>query len=417
MSELDEHVLVEQVLARNPSLAQMIAAWQAATARYPQVISLDDPMFGATVGPASIGSNDVDFAYRVEVSQKYPWQGKLALRGANALAEAAAVGHDVEDVRLQLIESARTAFYDYYLVERGLEVNEEALRLLKEFRENAQTRFQTGRTPQQDVLRADVEIGRQRERLLKLERMKQVAIARINTLMHLPTNLPLPLPPKVLAPAEGLPDVRELQGRALALRPDLQALANRIAAERASLALAYKEFYPDFDVLAAYDAFWQRPEEDLRAQLGVRLNLPVRKERRHAAVAEAQARIAQRQAELDWQADQVNLQVEEAHQQLRESTRGVRLYEETILPAARENVKAALTAYTTNQVPFLSLIESLRNLVELRDRYYETIAEAFRRRATLERVTGGPLATAGPDDLQELHLPRAFPPSGPDTIK
>ena len=416
-AELQVEALIEAVLARNPTLAQMVAAWQAASARYPQVTSLDDPLFGATVGPASIGSNDVDFAYRLEVSQKIPWHGKLGLRGQNALAEASAAGHDVHDVRLQLVESARTAFFDYYLVERALAVNEEALRLLKEFRENAQARFRTGQAPQQDVLQADVEIGRQRERQLTLERVKQVAVARINTLMHLPTSSPLPPPPKEVEQAGPLPDVRELQGRAVAQRPDLRALADRIAADEASLGLAYKEFYPDFDVMAAYDAFWQRPEEDLRPQLGVRLNLPVRRNRRQAAVAEAQARIAQRQAELARQTDQVNLQVEEAYQQARESERAVRLYDETILPAARENVKAAITAYTTGKVPFLSLIEAQRNLVGLRDRYYETTADVFRRRATLERVIGGPLTPTPHDHPHVLPAPRRLPPPGGQPLK
>src|SRR5262245_29140085 len=41
--ELTVDAVVEQVLARNPSLAQMTAAWQAASARYQQVTSLDDP--------------------------------------------------------------------------------------------------------------------------------------------------------------------------------------------------------------------------------------------------------------------------------------------------------------------------------------------------------------------------------------
>src|SRR5687768_2845175 len=39
MTELSESVLIEQVLARNPSLAQMVAVWRAAAARYPQVVS------------------------------------------------------------------------------------------------------------------------------------------------------------------------------------------------------------------------------------------------------------------------------------------------------------------------------------------------------------------------------------------
>src|SRR5262245_19644210 len=88
LSELPIDALIREVLARNPTLAQMTAAWRAASARYPQVTSLDDPMFGGTIGPASIGSNEVDFAYRVEISQRYPFPGKLKLRGDNARAEA-----------------------------------------------------------------------------------------------------------------------------------------------------------------------------------------------------------------------------------------------------------------------------------------------------------------------------------------
>ena len=69
----------------------------------------------------------------------------------------------------------------------------------------------------------------------------------------------------------------------------------------------------------------------------------------------------------------------------------MRLYEKTILPAAEKNVKSAEAAYVTGKIPFLSLIEAQRNVVNLRDRYYEAVADYFRRRAALERAVGGPL--------------------------
>ena len=80
-NELSADVLVEQVVARNPTLTQMTAAADAAAARYPQAISLEDPMFGATISPRLFGSHESEDGYRVEVSQKYPWPGKLCLRG------------------------------------------------------------------------------------------------------------------------------------------------------------------------------------------------------------------------------------------------------------------------------------------------------------------------------------------------
>src|SRR5262249_37899240 len=145
-AQLHVDQLVAQVLARNPTLAQLNAAAQAVAARYPQVTSLDDPMVGTMLAPASLGSNSVEFGCRVEVLQKYPFPGKRDLRGQNALAEANAAGHDVEDMRLQLIESAKDGFYEYFLVQRGLAVNEESLRLLKEFRRVAQERYETVKT-------------------------------------------------------------------------------------------------------------------------------------------------------------------------------------------------------------------------------------------------------------------------------
>jgi outer membrane protein TolC len=392
MSDLSDQAVVEGVLARNPSLAQMTAAWQAASARFPQVTSLEDPMFGTRFGPGSIASDTVNFAYAFEVSQKIPYPGKRGLRGDVALAEASAAGRDVDDIRLQLIESARAAFYEYYLAERGLEVNAEGLRLLKEFRENAVNRYRTGLTPQQDILQADVEIGRESERKLNLEQMRAVAIARINTLMHLPPDAPLPPSSKQLGPVEVLSDTTALRRRALVSRPDLQALADRLKGDEAALALTVKEFCPDFEVMAAYDSFWQEPP--LRTQVGVRLNLPIYQAKRHAAVAEAEARVAQRRAELARRSDEINYQVQEAAERVRKSEKAARLYEETILPTAKANVETARSAYITGKIPFLNLVEAQRNQVGLRERYYETLAEYFRQRAVLERVVGGPLAPA-----------------------
>lgn len=393
---LSVDALVEEVLARNPSLAQMNAAWQAASARYPQVRSWDDPMLSGMMAPSSFGSNSVESGYRVELSQKIPFPGKLRLRGQGALSDASAAANDVEEMRVQLIESARLAFYDYYLAGRALAVNEESLQLLKQFRKNADDRYILGQVPLQDVLQADVEIGRQQERGITLNRMRKVAIARINTLRSSPLDAPLSDPPELLEIKAGLPSVENLRALALAQRPDLKAMEDRIASEQAGLQLAFKDFYPDVEVAAAYDTIMGNgPARDLAAQVGVRMNLPIRMGRRQGAVTEAYAKIAQKKAELASRVNQVQFQVQEAYEQLLESERILALYENSILPTAGKNVKAAQDAYVaaTGKMPypFLSLIEAQRNLVNLRDRNYEIKADYFRRRANLERVIGGPV--------------------------
>jgi cobalt-zinc-cadmium efflux system outer membrane protein len=392
-SELSVDALIEAVLARNPSLPEMIAAWKAAQARYPQVTSLDDPLFGTNLAPAAFSR--VGNGYRLEIFQRYQWPGKLRLRGEVVQAEANAASRDVDNVRQQLIESARDAFYSYYLTYRALEVNAEALRFLREFKQNADTNYRAGKVSAQDPLQAEVEIGRLRERDIVLERQRQVAIARINTLLQLRPSLPLPPPPKEIQVEGELPDPQALLAQALSQRLDLLKLADQIEAAKAAVKLAYKEYYPDIDAMVAYDSFWDNPLQ--RAQVAMRFNLPVRLGKRRGAVVEAESRLAEFQAQYARQTSQAGFEVQQAYEQWRESLRTVRLLDREVLPKARENVKAAQPAYITGRIPLSTLIEAERNVVDLQDRYYQATAEFFRRRTALQRsLTGTPATTPIP---------------------
>jgi cobalt-zinc-cadmium efflux system outer membrane protein len=274
-----------------------------------------------------------------------------------------------------------------------LVVNAEALKLLTEFRHNADTRFKTGLAPQQEVFQADVEIGKQNERQLTLERMNKVAKARINTLMHLPPASSLSPPTRGAVQWKSVPALEDLQAHAVQTRADLKALAERIAADEAVAALAYREYFPDAEFSGAYDSIMGNgPTRSLAPQIGVKINLPIRLAKRNAAVQEAHYRIAQKRAELASRTDQVNYQVQEAYEQLLESERILKLYDKSILPAAKKNIKAAQAAYVTGKVPFLSLIEAQRNYVNLNDRYNEATADYYRRQANLQRAIGGSLA-------------------------
>jgi outer membrane protein, heavy metal efflux system len=385
---LAEVNLLRIVLERNPNLEQMKAATLAAMAKYPQAISLDDPSFGLSTAPGSYSSNNVSPAFRVELSQKLPWRGKRDLRGQVVVAEAAAVGRDVEDVRLQLIELSKSALADYYFAEQALVLNRENGKLVQEYRKNAEARYKTGLVPQQDVLQADVEIARLEERAIALTRARKISQAKLNTLMHFPPDQKLPDAPESIVRLKDLPSSITLRTTAISTRPDLHAIRDRILSEEASLELARREYKPDIELMGAYDGFWQGTDRPLQWQIGARVNLPIRLARRDAAVSEAQAKVVQRRAEYDRLADQVAFQVQEAYEQWNETKQVLELYEQKILPASKSNVKEAQSAYVNGKSPFLTLIEAQRTLVEYREKYLESFAELYRRQASLERIVG-----------------------------
>ena len=383
---LEVDSLVSEVLAVNPDIRAASAAWRAAAHRYPQEVSLDDPMFGYMLGPGSWGSDEVNDAYTLEASQKLPWPGKRQLRGNIARAEANAAYFDVGEQRLRIAEATRLAYYEYYLAHRQLAVLEESTTLLQDFRQIALRRYESATVEQQDVLLADVELADLQRRRLELTRAEQMARARINTLLLVAADAPLPPPPAELSTGGHMPSPDELRALALSQRPELAAQAARIRAEQYTVALAYKEFYPDIEVVARYDAFWQ--EEPLRPMVGMNLNLPIYKQKRWAAVGEARARIAKEQAELDAKVNEIMFEVEQSYRRVEESRSTLAVYQSSILPTVRHSVDAARASYLAGRLDFLRLVESQRQSLEMQDKFYETVAEYWRRVTELSRLTG-----------------------------
>ncbi len=382
--ELLLDVLVDEVQARNPSLQAASAAWRAAAERYPQVVSLADPMFAAMISPSGVGMDDGG-GWMVEAAQEIPWCGKRALRGSVAAAEADVMRGDIGNARLRLKEAATIAYFDYYLAERQAEVNHATGQLVGQLREIANSKYQVGQVSQQDVLQAEVELADLATRSAELIRDRQVASARINTLLHRAADYRLPPPPKDIAMPDGISAVDELQQVAVQSRPDLYAQLARIRSEEANLALTCREYYPDVNLVARYDGFM--PEE-MRPQVGLDFNVPLRYDRRNAAVREACNRVAQRRAEYQDRLDQIRYEVQAAFTRVVQSAEVVRLYRDKTLPAADRSLQSAQANYTTGNLDFLRLLDAERQVNNQREKYYAAIAEYHQRLAELERAVG-----------------------------
>lgn len=399
--ELQLPQLLGEVLSRNQSLQAMRAAWLSAAERYPQARALDDPVFSSMLAPASFNSGIVNIpgnsaGYTVGGAQKLPWFGKRDLRGQAALADSRAARWDVDDARLQIIEAAGTAYYDYYLVRQDLALNVQNTVKLREYHDIAARKYEANLVPQQDMLQAEVELAELARRQIELERLERIAIARINTLMHRPPDAYVPPAPARLESPRLYLSVTELRGSALA-RPDLAALAAKIRAEQARLQLAQKEFLPDFEVFGRYDNFWS--QASLRGQVGVNMNVPLYRDKRYAAVREAQWRLSQRRAEYQQRIDDINREVQTAYERFDEAQQTVGLYVEQILPAARKNVDSAFATYEASGGDFLRLVAAQRQLITLQERYQESIADYHRRRVELERVVGAPIVAASAEEI------------------
>lgn len=429
---LDRETLVAAVLERNPDLTAMRQAWEAARQRVPQVTSLPDPQLSWSVAPLSIAESDVDLGQIAQFRQPFPYPGKLELRGEAAEAMADSEHRRWESLRLDLARMAADLLYDLYLVDRSLEINREHIRLLEELKEIATARYSSGLVAQQVPLQAEVELTHLVHREISLETQRDVVASRINALLHRRPGLPLPPPADLAASApdlgalgDELPtairwDERtgaaatgaadsarpaadlglDLAEAALGNRPELRAVDAEIRARETERELAGLERKPDFGLLAGYNVM--RPNDEHHWTVGVSLDLPIRRQRIRAGEAEADARLDSARYRRRALADRVRSEVRQALDRLAELVRVTELYDSRLLPAARDQLRAARSGFETGQVSFLSVVEAERNLRSVELGYEQTVTDRHRRRADLERALG--LAPGEP-------LPVAIPES------
>ena len=209
---------------------------------------------------------------------------RLAARKFNAAYR------EYEDARVALRQIAQSAYYDYFLAIRQMQLNGQNVELQRQLRKSAQSRYRANQTTAQDVLQADVELADLQRRRIELERQYRASIARINVLLQQEPYCPVPPPAKTLSVDDVLPDAETVRQFAFATPRPGGTRAPCAVGRGFSLACA-KQFYPDVDAFGRYDTFWQPAgtQSDLRAQAGFAVDLPVYRQKLHAAVNEAAA--------------------------------------------------------------------------------------------------------------------------------
>ena len=375
---LDRKALVTAVLARNPDLAAARETWRASTAAYAGAVALDDPMASYVVAPFTIGSS-APFSQTIELRQKLPWPGKRRLAGAAVLAEAEAAEADFETLRLDLAVAAVDAFDDLYVVARALEVNTHHRELLERIENTAVAQYTVGRGSQQDPLEARAEIiALDRERLM-LETQQRAARATLNRLLRRPADAELPAVPGKL-------DVEPGAAASVDPHPRQRAATARIRARETDLARAERAFYPDLEVMATYDGFWDPWQQRLTVGIGV--EIPLQRDKRHAAVEIARAETAKARAELASVGDMLGEDRDRARREVDEATQALELYEHQLLPATRARVDAALAGYTAGQNPFTTVVMAEHAYRGAELHVEQSRADLDRKIAALDRAEG-----------------------------
>jgi len=284
------------------------------------------------------------------------------------------------------------AFYDLYRADRSAAIAAESRRLLQDLARTTQTMYSVGEGRQPDVLRAQVEVESMSEEIVRMQAMRETMAARLNAMLGHPIGDGLPTPILPQFPAELVP-LDSLEQLALANQPQLRSGQLEVQAASEAVAGASREVWPDLEVGVQYG---QRPmtgggtDRMLSVMFGV--NLPIfagSKQTQMKREAEAMRDMAV--ADLAAQQLETRGRVGERYAGLRQSRALIALYLHTILPQAEATAAAALAAYRTGSVNFMTVLDAQVNVNRYRQQVVQLEAEQGQAIAELEMLTGSPL--------------------------
>jgi outer membrane protein TolC len=357
--------------------------------------ALDDPMLEAGVLNAPLNSlrlNREDMTMKMlGLSQKFPFPGKRGLRQDVAAKDAESIAYAYQETVNRVNRDVKTAYFELAFVTESARLVEKNKQVLEQFLKISESRYSVGQGNQADVLKAQTQLSRMADELIKLGRERQVIEAELARALGRGQGGSAPVP-GALQLREAPLQLEVLQEAAFKERPQILGLRSLIDRGGKTLELARKDYYPDFDVKFSWgqrDKTTDGMRRDELVSLTVAINLPVwRETKRDPRVAEAMAMRDQAidlyQAQLNEISSKLRQQVANAEQSLKSA----RLYETGILPQARLAVESSLAAYRVNRVDFLTLLDNQMTVLNYEVSYASALSSYNKALAEIELLTG-----------------------------
>ncbi len=385
---------IDTALKNNPS----VQAYQyQSDALHQKIITgkaMDDPMIYAGIMNLPVNFNftmDMMTMKQVGVQQNFSVGKKYTLRTAMAQKEYETSTFDIVSQRLVLVKLVKQQYYDLYALDRNIETVENSISAMKNYFNIANSRYGNGEGTQQDVFKAQVEITKMQEDLIKMQSMREDAFANFNSLLHRDKR-------------DSVDVVSEIKFRSIELsmdslmmnvemnNPMLQSTRSMLGKDSVSYQLAKATKIPDFNAGVWYGQRQGMNPDGSKAKdmigFSVGMTLPIySKQKQDPLIAESGINIQRSQSLVDAAQNEISLMLHHAMTDANKNEKLISLYENQLIPQATANLNAGITGYQQNKIDFMTLTDNFLSLYNDRLKYYQSIADYMKAIAEMEMLT------------------------------
>jgi len=381
-------------LAQDPLTARFRSLAQARREQAVAEGQLPDPKlrFGLLNFPTDTFSRSQEPMTQVllGVSQSFPKGDTLALKQRQSEVMADSDGARAQDRALAALRAVRQAWLDVFLQTTSAAIVRDSQQFFAQLESITEAQYRAGRSNQQDVLRAQLELSRLEDRYTRILAEEEGARAELAKWTGPDASRPLATAPPDLPPPVDLALLRQ----SLPQHPVLRAENAQIAGKRIASEIAREQYKPGWMLDLAYgNRIGSNPDGSSRADFlsaMVVLDLPLfpdKRQDRRLAASEQEAFAAA--AERDDKLRELEQLLAASYARWRRLGERQVLYAERLVPEAEANAEAALRAYQSGVSEFLGLMRARIAVLDTRLEELRVRIERAKVQTQLLYLAGG----------------------------
>ena len=382
--------LIKTALENNPDLSAAAFMSHSARETTEAAGALPDPSVSVAFMNLPSGSFSLDrtpmSGVSVGITQKIPWPGNLSARTDLADTQYRISKAEEELIRERVIREVTDAYIEYSYWSLSKQIIESYLDLLAVTVEIAETRYASGKSLAQDLLRASSMVSRTEVRLMTADHRLNSALLKLRQVVG-DDSLSKALPAKLVDPGD------EHVPGSLDRSPLLRLALFEVDRAQSRKHLARHQYYPDISLGIDY-RFRQdiagdpiRGEDFLSFKVGFSLPLWFFAKQKHQVRSAEQMTYASIEREISIR-DQLKRKYDDALSNLKLLKASIDKYENSLLPEAQAALEAAEVAYEVGEIDFNALLTAQTDAFDIRLERLDLLRQYHKTISLLAELAG-----------------------------
>ena len=395
---LDARQLIDIARKDNKDLQAACYAIDTARAKSLQAGLRSNPRLELSARSDFLFRNEGEYAATVGISQQFPITGRLSREKDVARVDIALAEAEVQEAERRLTNQIVVAVDRLIVIDRQIQSRDALIAVEEKLAKTTRNRFKAAEVSELDVNTVQLDLQRVVQERGLLQNQQQALIVSLNTLLGRPPSSALNIDAAVPQP-ESLPNLQQLQRKAIESRPDLHSAMLAGDRAEAEMLLAKASRWEDWTVGLELSQDKQviagAPAQGVNRAIGVIVSIPLPLYNKgQGLIAAAQASGDQARARIAALRQSILGDVAGAYGEATRLQASLSAYGQQQFPISERSVRLAQQGYNQGLIPVFDVVQAQRQQSELNATYLATLDQYLQTLARLHLAVGDDIPTA-----------------------